>query len=135
MSGARTVNEVLTTYVPGFFTVEDQDDTIAGFRGFASDNNAKVLLLINGHNMNTEWFWGPPDSIINGMNMEYIERIEVIRGPGSVTLGQGALLGVINIITKMEILQTERQFLVQWVRIIIQQEPYRQAEVEKKILI
>ncbi|HRG74016.1 MAG TPA: TonB-dependent receptor [Leptospiraceae bacterium] len=100
MSGARTVNEVLTTYVPGFFTVEDQDDTIAGFRGFASDNNAKVLLLINGHNMNTEWFWGPPDSIINGMNMEYIERIEVIRGPGSVTLGQGALLGVINIITK-----------------------------------
>ena len=100
MSGARTVNEVLTTYVPGFFTVEDQDDTIAGFRGFASDNNAKVLLLINGHNMNTEWFWGPPDSIINGMNMDYIERIEVIRGPGSVTLGQGALLGVINIITK-----------------------------------
>jgi len=100
MSGARTVNEVLTTYVPGFFTVEDQDDTIAGFRGFAPDNNAKVLLLINGHNMNTEWFWGPPDSIINGMNMEFIEKIEVIRGPGSVTLGQGALLGVINIITK-----------------------------------
>ncbi|MBK8394843.1 MAG: TonB-dependent receptor [Leptospiraceae bacterium] len=100
LSGARTVNEVLTTYVPGYFTVEDQDDTIAGFRGFASDNNAKVLLLINGHNMNTEWFWGPPDSIINGMNMDYIERIEVIRGPGSVTLGQGALLGVINIITK-----------------------------------
>ncbi|HMV42899.1 MAG TPA: TonB-dependent receptor plug domain-containing protein, partial [Leptospiraceae bacterium] len=100
MSGARTVNEVLTTYVPGFFTVEDQDDTIAGFRGFAPDSNAKVLLLINGHNMNTEWFWGPPDSIINGLNMEYIERIEVIRGPGSVTLGQGALLGVINIITK-----------------------------------
>ena len=96
MSGARTVNEVLTTYVPGFFTVEDQDDTIAGFRGFAPDNNAKVLLLINGHNMNTEWFWGPPDSIINGMNMEFIEKIEVIRGPGSVTLGQGALLGVIN---------------------------------------
>ncbi|MDX1961143.1 MAG: TonB-dependent receptor [Leptospiraceae bacterium] len=100
MSGARTVNEVLTIYVPGFFTVEDQDDTIAGFRGFAPDNNAKVLLLINGHNMNTEWFWGPPDAIINGLNLEYIERIEVIRGPGSVTLGQGALLGVINIITR-----------------------------------
>lgn len=100
MSGARTLNELLTIYVPGFFTVEDQDDTIAGFRGFASDNNAKVLLLLNGQNMNTEYFWGPPDSIINGMNLEYIERIEVIRGPGSVTLGQGALLGVINIITK-----------------------------------
>ncbi|MCB1179489.1 MAG: Plug domain-containing protein, partial [Leptospiraceae bacterium] len=91
-SGARTVNELLTIYVPGFFTVEDQDDTIAGFRGFAPDNNAKVLLLINGHNMNTEYFWGPPDSIINGMNLDYIDKIEVIRGPGSVTLGQGALL-------------------------------------------
>lgn len=99
-SGARSVNELLTMFVPGFFTVEDQDDTIAGFRGFAPDNNAKVLLLINGHNMNTEYFWGPPDSIINGMNLDYIDKIEVIRGPGSVTLGQGALLGVINIITK-----------------------------------
>ncbi|HNM04857.1 MAG TPA: TonB-dependent receptor plug domain-containing protein [Leptospiraceae bacterium] len=99
-SGARTLNELLTVYVPGFFTVEDQDDTIAGFRGFAPDNNAKTLLLINGHNLNTEWFWGPPDSVINGMSLDYIERIEVIRGPGSVTLGQGALLGVINIITK-----------------------------------
>lgn len=100
MSGARTLNEVLNMYVPGFFSVDDQDDNIAGFRGFAPDNNAKVLLLINGHNMNTEWFWGPPDSIINGMNLDYIEKVEVIRGPGSVTLGQGALLGVINIITR-----------------------------------
>ncbi|MEM7184104.1 MAG: TonB-dependent receptor [Spirochaetota bacterium] len=100
MSGARTINELLTIYVPGFFLVEDQDDTIAGFRGFAPDNNAKVLLLLNGYNINTEWFWGPPDSIINGLHMDYIERIEVIRGPGSVTLGQGALLGVINIVTK-----------------------------------
>ncbi len=100
LSGARSVNELLTIFVPGYFTVEDQDDTIAGFRGFASDNNAKVLLLINGHNMNTEYFWGPPDSIINGMNMDFIEKIEIIRGPGSVTLGQGALLGVVNIVTK-----------------------------------
>jgi outer membrane receptor protein involved in Fe transport len=100
LSGARTVNEVLRTYVPGFFKVEYQDDTIAGFRGLVPDANAKTLLLINGHNMNMEWQFGPPDSILNGMSMDYIERIEVIRGPGSVTLGQGALLGVINIITR-----------------------------------
>lgn len=99
MSGARTLTEALTMLVPGYFAVQDQDDVIAGFRGLAPDNNSKVLLLLNGHNMNTEWFFGPPDSIINGMNLELIERIEVIRGPGSVTLGQGALLGVINIVT------------------------------------
>ena len=79
MSGARTINELLTIYVPGFFMVEDHDDTIAGFRGFAPDNNAKVLLLINGHKLNTEWFWGPPDSLLNGLNMHYVQRIEEIR--------------------------------------------------------
>jgi outer membrane receptor protein involved in Fe transport len=34
------------------------------------------------------------------MDLEYLERVEVIRGPGSATLGQGALLGAINLITK-----------------------------------
>ncbi|MCJ8318602.1 MAG: TonB-dependent receptor plug domain-containing protein [Colwellia sp.] len=100
LSGARTLSELLTIFVPGYFLVEDQDDTIAGFRGLVPDNNSKTMLLLNGVNLNTEWFWGAPDAILNGMDLEFIERIEVIRGPGSVTLGQGALLGVINIITK-----------------------------------
>ncbi|WP_211220166.1 TonB-dependent receptor plug domain-containing protein [Hugenholtzia roseola] len=99
-SGARTLSEALMLFVPGFFLVEDQDDVIAGFRGLAPDNNSKVLLLINGQSLNTEFFWGPADAILNSANFDYIERIEVIRGAGSVTLGQGALLGVINIITR-----------------------------------
>lgn len=100
LSGGRTMMDALMLLVPGFFIVEDQDDVIAGFRGLAPDNNAKVMLLINGQNANTEWFWGPPAAILNSSNFAYIEKIEIIRGPGSVTLGQGALLGVINIITK-----------------------------------
>lgn len=107
-SAARTVSELLTLFVPGFFAVEDQDDLIAGFRGMAPDNNSKVLLLLNGQNINTEFFWGPPDAILNGTDMNYIERIEVIRGPGSVTLGQGALLGVINVVTQ-NALKEDRQ--------------------------
>ncbi len=99
-SGARNISELLTLFVPGFFAIEDQDDIIAGFRGMAPDNNSKVLLLLNGQNMNTEFFWGPPDALLHGTDMQFIERIEVIRGSGSVTLGQGALLGVINIITQ-----------------------------------
>jgi outer membrane receptor for ferrienterochelin and colicin len=100
LSGARTLVEAIMMYVPGFFMVEDQDDLIAGFRGLAPDNNSKVLFLINGQNVNTEWFWGPPSALLNSTNVGYIEKIEVIRGPGSVTLGQGALLGVLNIVTK-----------------------------------
>ncbi|MCP5483601.1 MAG: TonB-dependent receptor plug domain-containing protein, partial [Spirochaetales bacterium] len=100
LSGARTLNEVLMIYVPGFFMVEDQDDVIAAVRGLAPDSNSKILMLLNGQNINTEWFWGPPDSILQGIDLNFIERIEVIRGPGSVTLGQGALLGVINVVTR-----------------------------------
>ena len=100
LSGARTLNELLSIYVPGYFMVEDQDDTIAGFRGLAPDNNSKVMVLLNGENLNAEWFWGAPDALLNGIDLDFIERIEIIRGPGSVTLGQGALLGVINIITQ-----------------------------------
>ncbi|MEM6298820.1 MAG: TonB-dependent receptor [Bacteroidota bacterium] len=100
LSGARLLSEAIMFYVPGFFLVEDQDDLISGFRGMAADNNSKVLLLLDGQNLNTEFFWGPTDAILNSITFDYIERVEVIRGPGSVTLGQGALLGVINIITK-----------------------------------
>ncbi len=100
LSGARTLADAIMLFVPGVFVVEDQDDTIIGFRGLAADNNSKVLLLVNGINLNTEFFWGPPGAILNSTNYDYIDRIEVIRGPGSVTLGQGALLGVINIVTK-----------------------------------
>lgn len=99
-SGARTLNELLMLHVPGYFVVEDQDDTIAGVRGLAPDNNAKLMLLLDGRNLNSEWFWGPPDALLNGLDLEWIERIEVIRGPGSVTQGQGALLGVVNIVTR-----------------------------------
>ncbi len=100
LSGARTLNEALMIFVPGFFLVEDQDDVVAAVRGFAPDSNSKILMLLNGFNMNTEWFWGPPDSILQSIDLNFIERIEVIRGPGSVTLGQGALLGVINVVTR-----------------------------------
>jgi len=100
LSGARTLSELLTIFVPGYFLVEDQDDTIAGFRGLVADNNSKVVMLLNGTKMNAEWFWGAPDTLLNGMDLGFIERIEIVRGPGSVTLGQGALLGAINIITR-----------------------------------
>jgi len=100
LSGARTLNELLMLHVPGYFLVEDQDDTIAAVRGMAPDNNSKLMLLLDGRNLNADWFWGPPDALLNGIDLSWIERIEVIRGPGSVTQGQGALLGVVNIVSR-----------------------------------
>lgn len=100
LSGARTLNELLMLHVPGFFLVEDQDDTIVGVRGLAPDNNSKLMLLLDGRNVNADWFWGPSDALLNALDMDIIERLEVVRGPGSATQGQGALLGVVNIVTR-----------------------------------
>ncbi|MCP4112061.1 MAG: Plug domain-containing protein [Desulfobacteraceae bacterium] len=57
LSGARLLSEALMMYVPGIFVIEDQDDLITGFRGLAPDSNPKLMLLLNGTNMNIEWFW------------------------------------------------------------------------------
>lgn len=100
LSGARTLNELLMLHVPGFFLVEDQDDTIVGVRGLAPDNNSKLMLLLDGRNVNADWFWGPSDALLNALDLSVIERLEVVRGPGSATQGQGALLGVVNIVTR-----------------------------------
>ena len=108
LSGSRILTHALTLYVPGYFFVDDQDDMIAGFRGLAPDNNAKVMVLVNGINMNVDWFWGANDALINAINFDWIDHVEVIRGPGSVTLGQGALLGVVNIVTKAKSFSGQR---------------------------
>lgn len=100
LSAARTLNEALMTYVPGFFSVGAQDSHSAAFRGLAGSANANVMMLLNGHNLNTEWAFGMPEAIFSSNNFDWIDHIEVIRGPGSVTLGQGALLGVLNIVTR-----------------------------------
>ncbi|GIX35602.1 MAG: hypothetical protein KatS3mg126_1381 [Lysobacteraceae bacterium] len=99
-SGARTLAELLMLHVPGFFLVEDQDDTITAVRGLAPDNNSKIMLMLDGLSLNADWFWGPPDALLNGLDLEFIERIELIRGPGSVTQGQGAQLGIVNLVTR-----------------------------------
>ncbi|MBT3220437.1 MAG: TonB-dependent receptor, partial [Proteobacteria bacterium] len=73
--------------------------TDVSIRGFNRELNNKVLVLIDGRS--TYWdfigssFWtGFP------VSLEEIERIEVIRGPGSAVYGANAVTGVINIITK-----------------------------------
>jgi outer membrane receptor for ferrienterochelin and colicins len=69
------------------------------FRGIATKNNPEVLMLVNGIPI-TNVLWGDRGQIWGGMPLENVERIEVIRGPGSALYGADAFSGVINIITK-----------------------------------
>ncbi len=99
--GYRTIDEALMQ-VKGFYITNDRNYIYAGVRGFSrpSDYNNRILILING-NSTTDNIWGSSD-IENelGLNMDAVERIEIVRGPGSALYGTNAMLAVINIITK-----------------------------------
>lgn len=67
-------------------------------RGFGGDNPyGKTLIMLDGRRLNR-----PDMSSVNWLQVPVatVERIEVVRGGGSVLYGDGAVAGVINIITK-----------------------------------
>ncbi len=95
---ARNIADLIEIYVPGALWLDHLAPRI-GIRGLVADRNYKILLLVNGRNMNQKASQGITLELLN-WDLNDIERIEVIRGPGSVTYGPGAIAGVINIITR-----------------------------------
>lgn len=100
--GAVDLDEVLET-VPGLHVgrIPVLNAPIYSMRGIYSSgsNNPHVLLLYNGVPM-TSLYSGDRGSTWRGMPLEDVERIEVIRGPGSALYGADAYAGVINVVTK-----------------------------------
>ncbi len=98
-SGATTIADLLRR-VPGLdvLRISPSDAQIAA-RGFNESNNNDILLLIDGRSAYVDFFgivvWDALPIVL-----EEIERIEIIRGPGSALYGANAFSGVINIITK-----------------------------------
>lgn len=95
--GARDLMDVLNQ-VPGFSFGSDVQNTVGlGARGNWG-HEGKILLLIDGIEMNEILYattqFGQHYDISN------IDRVEIIRGPGSSIYGGYAELGVINIITR-----------------------------------
>ncbi len=70
-----------------------------GIRGFNSELSNKVLWLVDGRSVYWD-FLAAPLPINIPVALEEIERIEIIRGPGSAIYGANAMTGVINIITR-----------------------------------
>jgi outer membrane receptor for ferrienterochelin and colicin len=96
-SGAHDMIDVLRL-VPGFDLALDEEGRIGiGIRGNWA-NEGKVLLMIDGQEMNE--IYTANLYLGNHYPVNFIKRIEIIRGPGSVTYGGFAAFGVINIITK-----------------------------------
>lgn len=62
--------------------------------------NNHVLVLLNGRPMRDPITGGLNGSFWNAFPLNMVERIEIIRGPGSVLYGSCAYSGVVNIITQ-----------------------------------
>lgn len=95
--GVRTVYEALGL-VPGIelsMTSDGQVQFLVRGLGkvFAS---TKIKFLLDGMDVNTAL---GPNLTVHTLPIERIERIEVIRGPGSAIYGEYALAGVVDIIT------------------------------------
>ncbi len=97
-TGARTIKELLER-TPGFFPSMQPANEVLGSRGMIMDGNEAFLLLIDGHNMNNINSKGM-GTYYAFPNIEKVQQVEIIRGPGSTLWGNDAALGIINIITK-----------------------------------
>lgn len=60
----------------------------------------QTLLLINGIRLNNATFRYGPNQYFNTLDVFSVDRLEVIRGKGSVLFGSDAMGGVINVITR-----------------------------------
>jgi len=94
--GARDLVDLLRM-TPGFLEMGDANERNFGTRGVSASTAQHVLVMMNGHKL-TDLLTSTtaPDWV----SLDYVDRIEIIRGPGSALYGGNALSGVVNIITR-----------------------------------
>jgi outer membrane receptor for ferrienterochelin and colicins len=86
----------------GYYTAYDRNYSYLGVRGVQrpGDYNSRILLLIDGHRLNDNVDDGAEIGTEFPLDLDLIDHIEVMRGPGSSLYGTDAVFGIINIITR-----------------------------------
>ncbi|MGH7436108.1 MAG: PEGA domain-containing protein, partial [Polyangiaceae bacterium] len=84
--------------VRGVYVGDDTSYTNVGFRGFAQpgDYGDHVLILVDGMPTNDDYVGSSYVGYDARADIDDVQRIEVVRGPGSALYGTGAFFGVIN---------------------------------------
>jgi outer membrane receptor for ferrienterochelin and colicin len=97
--GVLTIPEALAL-LPGVDLIRlseaGQQISIRGFNGYTSN---KVLVMLDSRPL-FNLADGSVDWDLIPVTMEDIDRIELVRGPGSALYGENAFFGIINIITR-----------------------------------
>ncbi len=99
--GAFSIEDVLRT-IPGIHVIKDSyvRSNKYVFRGMGSKFNQEAILLIDGIPIKSISTGNRFQAGFGGLTVNNIEKIEVIRGPGSALYGADAYSGVISIVTK-----------------------------------
>lgn len=100
--GYQSLAELLNS-VRGIYLTNDRNYEYVGMRGFSrpTDYNNRILLMIDGHTMNDNLEGGAPLGVkLYGLDLDHVERVEIVRGPASSLYGNYPMMGIINIVTK-----------------------------------
>ena len=98
-SGSTSVQSYLSQHSSLNITPNYGDRAKASFgmRGYGEDAHQNIVMTVDGQRMNNIDLSAP---LIGQIDINSIERIEIVKGTGSVRYGDGAMAGVINIYTK-----------------------------------
>ena len=99
--GYKTLADILDS-VRGLYVTFDRGYHFVGIRGVnrPGDFGGRLLLNVNGHRFNNPLY----DATLIGndfeLDVDLIERVEVVRGPSAALYGNNAFFGVINVVTR-----------------------------------
>jgi outer membrane receptor for ferrienterochelin and colicins len=99
--GYRTLADALRS-VRSTYVTYDRNYSYLGMRGFGlpADYNNRELFLVDGHRVNDPIYDGALFGNEFVLDADLIERVEVVRGPGSSLYGSNAFFGVVNVMTR-----------------------------------
>ena len=99
--GYQTVWDALQTVV-GSLPAFDGNSAQLSFRGALEPGSFgnRFIMMINGHKVSHSYFQWTSVNESLGLAIDNIERIVIVRGPGSVLHGSNAFDAVINVITR-----------------------------------
>jgi iron complex outermembrane receptor protein len=99
--GWRTMTDILGS-VRGFYVNKDRNYDSVGVRGFLrpGDFNLRILQLVDGHRMNDPVYGQSSFGRDFPVDVDLIDRVEIVRGPTSSLYGSNAFFAVVNVITR-----------------------------------
>ena len=90
--------------VPGVYLSDDRSYVTLGMRGLGrlGSYGNRMLVTYDGQAMNDDWIGSSYVGYDALADLGDVERIEVVRGPGSVLYGTNAFSGVINVVSRSD---------------------------------